>query len=67
LLSHLKNLPLNKLYFWWKRKIQIFRECTRSSLFLDITTLIPTINELGEVKTFYEISQAIIDVSRWWP
>ena len=67
MLSYLKNLPITNLYFWWKRTIQILSERTRSSLFVDIITLIPIINDLGNDETLYEIAYAVIDVSRWWP
>jgi hypothetical protein len=67
MLSYLRNLPINNLYFWWRKAIKILRERTRSSLLIDITTLIPVISDLGNDETLFEISRAIIDVSRWWP
>ncbi|AKB64636.1 hypothetical protein MSMAS_1440 [Methanosarcina mazei S-6] len=67
MLPHLRNLPTDNLYFWWRKAIQILRERTRSNLLLDIIVLIPVISELGEDDILFEISQAITDVSRWWP
>ena len=67
ILLYLRYLPIDKLYFWWKRIIQTLREHKRSSLLLDIIILIPLINELGGDETLFEISQAIKDTSRWWP
>ncbi|WP_410509646.1 NB-ARC domain-containing protein [Methanosarcina hadiensis] len=67
MLPHLRNLPMDNLYFWWRKAIQILRERTRSNLLLDIIVLIPVISELGEDDILFEISQAILDVSRWWP
>ncbi len=65
-LSLMRNSPINKLYFWWKKIIQILREYTRSNLLFSIITLIPVINDLGKDETLFEISRAIIDVSNWF-
>ncbi|AKJ39120.1 MULTISPECIES: hypothetical protein [Methanosarcina] len=67
ILSLMRNSPVNKLYFLWRRVIQILKEGTRSNLLSNIITLIPVINDLGEDETLFEISQAIIDVSYWFP
>lgn len=64
---YLRNLPIDSLYFWWKKIIQVLRERTRSNLLMDIIILIPLITDLGEDETLFKISQAIADVSRWWP
>ena len=66
-LSNLKNLPMNNLYFLWRKTFQILVEYTRRSLLVDIITLLPVINDIGKDETFFEISKAIIYVSRWWP
>lgn len=58
---------MNKLYFLWRRVIQILKEGTRSNLLSNIITLIPVMNDLGEDETLFEISQAIIDVSYLFP
>ena len=67
ILSLMRNSPVNKLYFWWRRVIQILKEGTRSNLLSNIITLIPVMNDLGGDETLFEISRAIIDVSNWFP
>jgi len=67
ILSLMRNSPVNKLYFLWRRVIQTLRENTRSNLLSNIITLIPVMNDLGEDETLFEISRAIIDVSNWFP
>lgn len=62
-----RNLPIDSLYYLWGRKAQTSSESTRASLLSDIIELVPLISVLSERETFSEISQAIIDVSRWWP
>ncbi|AKB49896.1 regulatory protein [Methanosarcina barkeri str. Wiesmoor] len=67
ILSLMRNSPVNKLYFLWRRIIQILKEDTRSNLLSNIITLIPIMNDLGGDETLFEISRAIIDVSNWFP
>jgi hypothetical protein len=66
-LSYLRNLPIKSLYFWWIKMTQVLRERTRKSLLVDISILSPIIYYLGKDETIFEISEAILNVSRWWP
>lgn len=65
--SFMRNSPVNKLYFLWRRVIQILIEGTQSNLLSNIITLIPVMNDLGDDETLFEISRAIIDVSNLFP
>jgi hypothetical protein len=67
MLLYLGHLSIYNLLFWWRKAIKMSSEFTRSSLLVDITTLIPVIHALGEDEAFIEISEGIMDVCRWWP
>ena len=67
MVPYLSSLPLNSQYSWWRKAIKVLRERTRKSLLMDISILIPVISYFGDNDAIFEISEAISDVSRWWP
>ena len=62
-----ENSSIDNLYPWWRIIIEIFRENARRALFFDFIKLIPVINDLSKDNIFFEISQAIINMSHWLP
>lgn len=66
-LAALADLAPEFSYQLWSKVLHKLAKQKRSDLLANLIKLVPTIIKLGDEGAVVETTQAIIDVSRWWP